>query len=217
MRTVPGWRILQKSRHRPGEGGSQVLVLILGLHLLTVVAVAQEGANEVQVGSDGEILATAEADLELLHSTQSLPNGVIVARRADAQLRSILQRHPNSVFRFQVEEDLAAVGELLAEHNLLIAKIYSQRGHGLKGARGRLLQIVKDYQRYSKMDEVLFLLADLSMRDENPDESAAYLGKILSNYPLSGYFKQAWEKLNQIEIERLQTLSNSNPEQPQEN
>lgn len=154
----------------------------------------------------------AEADLRLLVSGQFFRNEMSAAIAVKRQLRSILQNDPGSPFRFQIEQDLFSVGEILAKHDLAIASYYLQRGivrGSTKGAEGRLLQITREYPGYSKMDEVLLKLADISVRDERPDDASAYLRKLLSDYPLSDYAGAAFEKLNLIGVAASQASEKS--------
>jgi len=175
------------------------VALFAVLQFLSLVAAAQVPVADDPVETDGEKLLKAETDLQLLNSHQFVRNEMLVARRAEARLKSILQRDPNSPFRFQVEQQLDAVGEILGAHNLAIATFYSKRSHGLKGAQGRLLAVVRDCPHFSRMDEVLILLADVSLRDERPEEAAAYLKQLISNYPLSSLLPRAFDRLSEIE------------------
>lgn len=191
-------------RHDPFSRALAAIVLISTLHLLSPVAVAQEATGDVRVESDIDELLKAESDLTLLHSGQFVRNESNLQIAVERRLNGILQRDPNSPFRFQVEQDLISVGELLARKHLAIATFYLNRsratGSGTKGAQGRLLEIARKYPRFSQMDEVLFKLAEISQRVECPDDAAAFLRKLISDYPLSSYLGPAFEKLNEIAI-----------------
>jgi hypothetical protein len=54
---------------------------------------------------------------------------------------------------------------------------------------------MENYQDFSKMDKVLFMLADAERRAENPEQEALYLDKIAQGYPDSKYFEPAKQQL----------------------
>ena len=122
--------------------------------------------------------------------------------RVEKQLNGILQRDPGSAFRFQIEQDLTSVGEILSKSHLEIGTLYLARfrttGTGLKGAEGRFLEVVKKYPRFSQMDEVLSKLAEVALLDQRPEDAAASLRKLVLDYPMSSYLSAAFATLNEI-------------------
>jgi hypothetical protein len=110
-------------------------------------------------------------------------------------LRRFLEQCPNSSFRQQVEVDLKATLEILAEHNLTIAKYYlklsEEKRSGLMGAYHRLKRITEQYPQYSKMDEVLFLLIKANLYRNETEEAKKYYRRILDEFPFSRYICEA--------------------------
>jgi outer membrane protein assembly factor BamD (BamD/ComL family) len=174
------------------------LALVLFSLVLSSSALAQDTALVEKSESNIELLIKAQADI------QELKKGALrtrdLAYGAERNLKTILQRDPDSPLRFQVLEDLKQVQEILGQHSLLIADFFMSHGHGhsSKGAEFRLLQIVREYPAFSKTDEVLFRLATLTFEDERPDDATRYLWKLVCNYPNSPYSKSAFEQLNGI-------------------
>jgi len=180
------------------------IIVIAGLQALMSVASAQQPVRDLPIESDIATLIQAEAELKLLHSGQFVPDVSNLPHRVERRLNGILERDPQTVFRFQIKEDLRAVGEILAQHDLVIATLYLERARqskgGLKGAQGRLLGIAQKYPHYSKMDEVLLLLAEVSMLEERPGDAAAYLRKLIFDHPSSSRVGSAIEQFNEIPL-----------------
>ncbi|HKR01014.1 MAG TPA: outer membrane protein assembly factor BamD [Pyrinomonadaceae bacterium] len=149
--------------------------------------------------SDRVMLKMAEAEMRQM----GLANrDVTRARKAEQRLKAILQQFPNTQLRAAVEQRLFEVQENLGMHSLQIARFYRDRFYrgvgGLKGAQSRLLEIVQKYPRFTYMDEVLFMLGDLYIQEEEPDEAAKYFQMIARDYPSGDYASKAKEELSKI-------------------
>lgn len=154
-------------------------------------------ANNQQTDSDVEMLRKAEHDIQLLDSQKLRKDIVIVARRAEKQLKSLLQRYPNTSLRDRVETNLKRVQEFLGMFNLRVARLYFSQGF-MKGMESRLLTVTREYPKFSHMDEVLLLLGKVYMKWEQPEEAVNHLRRLVCNYPNSKYVSEAVEQLNQI-------------------
>jgi outer membrane protein assembly factor BamD (BamD/ComL family) len=159
---------------------------------------AQEATGDTQIWPTGERLRQVEKTLQKVET----PKGIEVLRKAQLELKSILETDRSSVFKSQVETNLDLVNEHLALHDLLIAAFYMSKGHGhsLIGARSRLQGIIQNYPKFSKMDEVLFRLSVISIANEEPEEAARYSWKLICNYPNSEYTRAAFDQLNTIGV-----------------
>jgi outer membrane protein assembly factor BamD (BamD/ComL family) len=159
---------------------------------------AQEATRYTQIWSTGERLRQVEETLQKVET----PKGIEVMRKAQRELKSILETDSSSAFKPQVEANLDLVNENLALHDLLVAAFYMNRGHGhsLVGARSRLQGIIQNYPKFSKMDEVLFRLSVVSIANEEPEEAARYSWKLICNYPNSEYTRAAFDQLNTIGV-----------------
>jgi outer membrane protein assembly factor BamD len=97
---------------------------------------------------------------------------------------------------------LREVQENLGMHSLQIARFYRDRFYrgvgGLKGAQSRLREIVEKYPHFSYMDEVLFMLGDLYIQEEEPDEAAKYFSMVARDYPNGEYSEKARDELSKI-------------------
>jgi outer membrane protein assembly factor BamD len=148
--------------------------------------------------ADDAMLKVAESEMRQMGLSD---RDVSHARKAELRLKVILQQHPQSALRPDVQQRLKEVQENLAMHNLGVARFYYEarynkgRGTGLKGAQSRLKEIVEKYPNFSYMDEVLFRLGTTFQLEEEPDEAAKYYQEILRQHPNSDYAEKAREQL----------------------
>ena len=150
--------------------------------------------------ADDAMLKVAESEMRQM----GLPDREIThAKKAEQRLKVLLQQYPKSSLRPIVEDRLREVQENLAMHNLSIARFYQdarykQAKGGLKGAQGRLKEIVERYPCFSYNDEVLYRLATTYQAEEEPDEAAKYYQELVQTFPQSDYNEKAREQLNII-------------------
>ncbi|HUE83237.1 MAG TPA: outer membrane protein assembly factor BamD [Pyrinomonadaceae bacterium] len=146
------------------------------------------------------MLKVAEAEMRQM----GLPDREITpARKAEQRLKALLQQHPQTKLRPEVEQRLKEVQENLAMHHLQIGNFYykarfEQGKGGLKGAQSRFKEIVEKYPSFSYMDEVLFRLATTYQHEEEPDEAAKFYQQLLREHPNSEYSEKAREQLEII-------------------
>lgn len=149
--------------------------------------------------ADDVMLKMAEAEMRQMGLAD---RDVTHARKAETQLKVILQQFPKTTLRGDVQQRLDEVQENLAMHNLQIARFYRDRSDqnkgGLKGAQSRLLEITQKYPNFSYMDEVLFMLGTTYMLEEEPDEAAKYYQQIARDYSNGEYAEKAKEQLGVI-------------------
>ena len=115
--------------------------------------------------------------------------------KAVKQLNEILTLDPQTTFRTQIEYDLDWLNEIVASHHLHLATFYMERGRGLDGARSRLREITQMYPKFSKMDEVLFRLASVALKQDRADEAARYVNTLACKYPASEFLPRAVTEL----------------------
>ncbi len=89
------------------------------------------------------------------------------------------------------------VQESLATADMMVGQFYEGKAN-LAGARLRYQEVKDKYDHYSKMDEVLFNLAGIQEKANNPDEAAINYSKIVSAYPFSRHADEAKAKLNSL-------------------
>ncbi|MBK7996952.1 MAG: outer membrane protein assembly factor BamD [Blastocatellia bacterium] len=77
-----------------------------------------------------------------------------------------------------------------AKHNLDVAKFYLKR-KAYKAVTDRLLEIIYTYPKFSRLDEVLFILADSFLKLDEKSEAAKFYQQLVQDFPDSEYSKDA--------------------------
>jgi outer membrane protein assembly factor BamD (BamD/ComL family) len=84
-----------------------------------------------------------------------------------------------------------------AKHNLDVAKFYLKR-KAYKAVTDRLLEIIYTYPKFSRLDEVLFILADSFLKLDDKNEAAKFYQQLVQDFPDSEYSKDAKKKLEEL-------------------
>ncbi len=125
------------------------------------------------------------------------------ARKAEQQLKVVLQQFPETPLRNDVQVRLTEVQENLAMHNLQVAQFYLARyeqgkAANPRGGQDRLREIAEKYPNFSYMDEVLYNLGLTYVQEEEPDEASKYFVRLMRDYPNSRFAEKAGEQLDLI-------------------
>lgn len=156
--------------------------------------------------ADRVMLKMAEAEMRQM----GLPDREIThARKAEQQLKVVLQQFPKTDLRPDVEKRLAEVQENLGMHSYQVGLFYYdkfKRGTAAnpRGAQSRFREIVEKYPNFSYMPEVLFNLGRTYVDEEEPDEAAKYFARLVREYPNSRFAEKAGEELERIGVARPQ-------------
>ena len=92
--------------------------------------------------------------------------------------------------------------EVAAKHNLDVARWYLVKRKAYEGARDRLQEIIDTYPEFSRIDEVMFLLAEAHLKLKKSDKADEYYSKLLKEYPESEFAKKARERLDEMKAEK---------------
>ena len=156
--------------------------------------------------ADDVMLKMAETEMRQM----GLPNRQQTnARKAEHQLKTLLQQFPDTSLKNEVATRLKEVQENLATHNLQVASFYLARyeqgkAANPKGGQSRLREVVEKYPGFSYMDEVLYGLGLTYVAEEEPDEAAKYFSRLLREHPNSRFAEKAGEQLDLIGVARPQ-------------
>jgi len=118
-------------------------------------------------------------------------------REAERRLLAVLQRYPNTDRKDEVQRWLKVVRDILAEHEMYVARHYMIRERP-RGAKRRLMTVIERYPTYSKFDEALYRLGTVLFQEEEPEEAAKYFAWLVREFPNSEYRRQAAEMLERI-------------------
>jgi hypothetical protein len=182
------------------------LRIFIFLFILLIAAMplrAQNPDENPPPPSDLEILLKAESDIQVILSKRTMDE-FDFASAAYRRLTGILQRQPDSPLRPRIEAALLPLTEIVGKHYLRIAYFYidsytdrGRKGH-LKGAESRLLSIIKDYPTFSQMDEILFGVSTIALREDRKEDARRYLSQLICRYPLGAQVQPAFARLNEM-------------------
>jgi outer membrane protein assembly factor BamD (BamD/ComL family) len=114
----------------------------------------------------------------------------------------ILKYCPDAVVIPEIKRSIAVMDEEAAERRFNIAnycfRLYKERGSGLKGAQSRFSEIVERYPNYSKIDAVLFFLAETYFFDKDGKSATGCYQRLLAEHPNSEYADEARTRIREI-------------------
>lgn len=120
------------------------------------------------------------------------------AKLAERQLKETLRRYPNTDRKELLEERMSDVQEILAMHELSVAKFNFERRQAMAGTQYRTEEILNKYPNFSRFDEALWLHAQTMAIQEDTESASNDLTRLLTNYPKSEFVEKAKEMLNKF-------------------
>ncbi|MEW6729870.1 MAG: outer membrane protein assembly factor BamD [Acidobacteriota bacterium] len=117
---------------------------------------------------------------------------------AEKQLLEAQRRFPQTKENPRVQEYTYVVQELLARHDLVVAKFYFERRDAWKATESRCLDIINKYPNFSQTDTALWYLARAREESEDTEDAAKYYARIVREFPNSKYRDAAAEKLEKF-------------------
>ena len=100
--------------------------------------------------------------------------------------------------RGKVDPPRDPIMETNATHSLDVARWYLTKRKAYEGARDRLQEIVDTYPEFSRMDEVVFLLGEASLKLNKPEKAIEYYDRVVKSFEGSEFVKKARERLKEI-------------------
>lgn len=116
------------------------------------------------------------------------------ARLAEAEFKEFLLKYPDSPLIPRVKARLRETQELLGQAEFRTAEFYYLRGSYL-ASRSRFQDIVDKYPNFSGGDKALYYLAKSYEHLRSPQKAVPYYARILTDFPLSSYTKEAKTRL----------------------
>ena len=117
------------------------------------------------------------------------------AKLAERQLKEMLRRYPSTDRKDETEGLMTEVQEILAMHELKVARFYYDRRESAPAAQMRTEEILNKYPNFSRFDEALWLHAKAMEMQEDPETASEDLTRLIRNYPHSEYQEKARELL----------------------
>jgi outer membrane protein assembly factor BamD len=138
--------------------------------------------------SDDVMIKRAEIHLR---QVQAADRDTTHARLAERTLKEVLRRFPNSDMRTVVEARMNEVQEILALHELKVARFYFDIRESPIAAQMRTEEILNNYPQFTRFDEALFLHARAMELQEDTETASRDLSRIVTSYPHSEFRERA--------------------------
>ncbi len=132
------------------------------------------------------------------------------AKQAEHQLKAAVPACRNSPALPKVQNDLVTVQQVLALHELDIARFYIDKRQAYKAGESRLRDIITNYPFFSYFDESLFRLGVTLIEQEQPEEATDFFTRLVRDYPNSEFASKGKEYLERLG-KPIPEPSNNNP------
>lgn len=138
--------------------------------------------------ADDAMMKMAEIHLKQI---QAADRDTTHAKLAERQLKELLRRHPNTDKKGDVERLMNDVDEILALHELKVARFYFDIRESAQAAQMRTEEILNKYPNFSLLDETLFLHARSMEIQEDTETASRDLARIITSFPHSEFVERA--------------------------
>ncbi len=113
------------------------------------------------------------------------------ARFAEQRLKEMMRRYPRSDRKEEVEELMIKVQEVLAMHELKVARFNYIHRRAAQGAQMRTEEILNKYPNFSRLDEALWIHAQSMIDQEDTETASRDLTRLVASYPHSEFRQKA--------------------------
>jgi outer membrane protein assembly factor BamD len=138
--------------------------------------------------ADDTMMKIAEIHLK---QVQAADRDTTHAKLAERQLKELLRRYPNTDKKGETEGLMNDVQEILAMHELKVARFYFDLRESSQAAQLRTEEILNKYPNFSRFDEALWLHAKALENQEDTETASRDLTRIVTSYPHSEYRERA--------------------------
>lgn len=148
--------------------------------------------------ADDVMLKIAEVHLRQI---QASDRDTSQARLAERQLLRLLEQFPDTELKERAEQQLWEVREVLALHELKVARFYAKQRQAYRAVEWRTKEILDKYPGFSMTDEALYLRGVAMFEQEDAYEAVANFTRLARNYPESEYYGEAVDFLKRLDAE----------------
>ena len=110
------------------------------------------------------------------------------------ELKSFLDKYPDSPYRTKAKEIIVKVGKRLADHEWYVARYYWDRGKPM-GTVLRLRRLLERYRGVGYDEDALWLLGRAYVAVAMPDRAKGVWNELVAKYPKSDHATDAREAL----------------------
>jgi outer membrane protein assembly factor BamD len=132
---------------------------------------------------------------------------------AASELKSFLDKYPDSPYRAKAKEIVIGVGKRLADHEWYVARYYWDRGKPM-GTVIRLRRLLERYRGVGYDEEALWLLGRAYVAVAMPDRARGVWSELVDKYPKSNHAGAARSALSGIHAEPRKPAPNAPPAPP---
>lgn len=129
--------------------------------------------------------------------------------RAIGDFSEVRRRYPDSRFAAAAAGKIAEAEAILGEHEYLVGRFYMKR-KAWTAAQERFSYLLERYPDYDEMDKVYLAMASVLTEVGNDVEAALYVERLISDYPQSGYRKEAEALAREHDLELSVAATASN-------
>jgi outer membrane protein assembly factor BamD len=115
------------------------------------------------------------------------------------ELKSFLDKYPDSPYRDKAKEIVKSVGKRLADHEWYVARYYWDRGKPM-GAVMRLRRLLERYRGVGYDEEALWLLGRAYVAVAMPDRAKSVWSELVDKYPRSTHADDAKSALSGLHV-----------------
>jgi len=116
---------------------------------------------------------------------------------AASELKSFLDKYPDSPYREKAKEIVIKVGKRLADHEWYVARYYWDRGKPM-GTVIRLRRLLERYRGVGYDEEALWLLGRAYVAVAMPDRARGVWAELVTKYPKSNHAGDARSALSSV-------------------
>ena len=127
-------------------------------------------------------------------------------REAIEQYRALIREFPDSGYAGAGRERIRRLTDLLAEHDFGVGYFYLRKG-STAAALSRFIQVEDRYPDYDSKDKLYYYQAVALERLGRKDEAVSYFGKVVEQFPQSGYAKKAKRSIGNKSSEKAPTAA----------
>ncbi|MBI4456511.1 MAG: outer membrane protein assembly factor BamD [Acidobacteria bacterium] len=120
-------------------------------------------------------------------------------RKAEAELKKMIQDFPNSELIPTAEEMLREARQVLARSEETVGDFYLQQRHNYAAAENRYKLVIDRFPQYANKDQTYFKLAETQEKQGRITEAVYYYSQIIIGYPFSDKFEEAKKRLILLE------------------
>jgi outer membrane protein assembly factor BamD len=142
--------------------------------------------------ADDTMMKIAEIHLK---QVQAADRDTTHAKLAERQLKELLRRYPGTDKKGDIEQLMSDVQEILAMHELKVARFYYDLRESAQAAQLRTEEILNKYPNFSRFDEALWLHAKALGDQEDTETASRDLERIVASYPHSEFTDKAKDTL----------------------